>query len=275
MNKQSLTAVIIALNEAEMIGSCIDTLHWCSEIIVLDNGSTDDTVAIAKKKGAQIATTSKNSFAEIRNHALQYVKTEWVIYVDADERITPELAQEIISGIETNKADVFSFNRLNILLGTAMKHGGWEKDEVTRVFKKSMIGDWFGEVHESPRVLGKSVKLVNVLYHLTHRSIAANLQKTIVWTPIEAKLLVKALNYRVTPFTVLRKSILEFVRRGIIKSGYRDGEAGLVEALMQAVNVALIYLQIWEFQNKDVINNTYNKIDRQILESWKEVNDTI
>ncbi len=273
MNKQPITAVIIALNEAEMIGACIDTVAWCSDILVIDNGSVDETVKIAEQKGARVISVKHHSFSKIRNEALKQVKTEWLLYIDADERITPTLSKEILLGIETNAADAFSFNRTNVLFGKPMQYGNWQNDSVTRVFRKSALQEWKGDVHEGPQVLGSTVSLKTPLIHLTHRSVESGLMKTAVWTGIEARLLAKSISTPVSPLTVLRKAVAEFIRRAVLKQGYKDGEVGLIEAAIQAINKALIYIQVWEQQNKKTIEHSYQKFENELQQSWKDYYD--
>ncbi len=113
MQKNNLTAVIIARNEEAMILNCIDTLKWCEAILVIDNGSTDATSEIAEMAGATVVAIKSNSFARTREEALKYVKTGWVFYIDADERVSPSLAKELSVKIETNVASAFTLLRKN------------------------------------------------------------------------------------------------------------------------------------------------------------------
>lgn len=270
MNKIPITAVIITKNEAEMLPACLDTLEWCSDVIVIDDGSTDDTAKIAEKHGARVISFSHTSFARLRNEALKHCKTDWIFYIDADERVTPTLAKEIMVTIETTTAVALTFLRKNIFLGTHMDHGGWENDLVTRVFKRSFFTEWTGEVHESPHFKGESTTLQTPLIHFSHRDVVSGLFKTAHWTPIEATLLYKAGIPAVTPLTIIRKGFFEFVRRGFIKNGYQDGQAGLVEAIIQGINRMLVYIQVWEHQQTPSFSERYQNEENRIHKLWKE-----
>lgn len=266
---QSITAIIIAKNEAEMIVNCINTLSWCDEVLVIDSASTDETAKLAEKVGARVIGFSHRSMAKSRNEALKKVKTEWVFYVDADERVTPTLAKEIMVHLETSQAVALSMFRQNVHYGKIMLHGGWNQDQVTRVFKKSHFVEWFGDIHESPSFDGSEIKLNSPLIHLTHRNTQDGLKKTIAWTKIEADLLAKSDIKAVNLLTILRKGVMEFIRRSIIKGGRKDGVEGWIEALVQGINRMLVYVQVWEKQQHPSLEKSYQLIEQQISKMWQ------
>jgi glycosyltransferase involved in cell wall biosynthesis len=265
----NVTAIIIAKNEASMISNCIDGLHWCDQIIVVDNGSTDQTAELASSAGAKVIHHATSNFAEQRNVALKYVKTEWIFYIDADERITPRLFQEIAVNIETNEADILKLTRQNVCYGQELRHGGWEQDIVTRVFKKSSLIKWTGMIHESPEFEGTVKQLHTPLIHLTHRSTADNLKKSSEWTIKEAILLAEKQTEAVTFKTLLRKGIMEFIRRAYLKKGYKDGMPGIIEALVQAMNRVMVYIQVWELTQTPTLEEKYANLEQQIADQWK------
>jgi (heptosyl)LPS beta-1,4-glucosyltransferase len=232
----TLGAIIIAKNEETMIEHCLKTLNWVDEILVLNNGSNDNTAQIAENAGAKVIHFEHSSFARLRNEALKHANTDWVFYIDADERVTPTLAKEILVNLETKTGEVFSMNRRNICYGEEFKYGGWEDDVVTRVFAKSALEKWEGKVHETPIFQGKSLLLHTPLIHLTHRSTKLNLLKSASWTQMEAQLLHKSGIQQVKFLTILRKGFMEFFRRAVLDKGYKDGLAGLIESLVQGVN---------------------------------------
>ena len=266
----SITAIIIAKNEAEMIINCINTLSWCDEILVVDSASSDDTAKLAENAGVRVIGFSHRSMAKTRNEALKKIKTDWAIYVDADERVTPTLAKEIMVQLETSTAVALSIPRQNIHYGKVMKRGGWEQDRVTRVFNKNKFQEWYGDIHESPRFDGQEIKLSSPLVHLTHRDTLDGLKKTISWTPIEADLLAKANTQPVKVQTILRKGLMEFLRRGIFKQGYRDGVEGWIEAMVQGINRMLVYIQLWERQRQPSLESSYQQLEQQISKMWQD-----
>jgi glycosyltransferase involved in cell wall biosynthesis len=269
-NRPSITAVIIAKNEAEMIVNCIDTLRWCDDILVVDTLSTDNTPALAETAGARLVEFYHPSMAKMRNEALKRVKTDWVIYVDADERVTPTLAKEIMVQLETSDAVALHIQRQNIHYGKIFRHGGWQHDTVTRVFRKDAFQEWYGDIHESPRFTGNAVQLQSPLIHLTHRNTLDGLRKTISWTPIEAELLFASNLPPVKVRTILRKGIMEFIRRGILRKGYRDGIEGWIEAIIQGINRMLVYIQVWEMQRSPSLPETYHKIEQKVAAMWQQ-----
>lgn len=268
--KPTLTAVIIARNEADMIANCIETVKWCDQILLIDNGSTDNTAEIAEKLGARTVFFASKSFAQLRNKALKYIKTDWIFYIDADERVTPQLSQEILVHLETDSSSALQLKRANVLYGYTQNHGGWDQDFVTRIFKAEEFKGWQGEIHESPELHSTPVQLHTPLIHLTHRSTVDNLQKSAQWTPIEAELLYKSGVPPVTVWTLLRKGMLETFRRAILKKGYQDGTPGWIEAIVQGLNRIMVYIQVWELQQKPPLPERYQDIEAEIVELWKK-----
>lgn len=265
-----ITAVVIAKNESKMIRECIQCLRWCSQILIIDTGSTDDTAQIAEQEQAQVIHYAHQSFAKVRNEALKHADQPWIMYIDADERVTPALAKEIAVGIETAAAEVFSFSRQNIFFGQEFKHGGWQKDLVTRVFKKSALQKWTGQIHESPQFTGSSKTLHSPLIHFSHRTVAEGLLKSASWTQLEAQQYVAAGFQAVTTWTVVRKMLGELYRRLLLQKGYADGQAGVFEAIIQACNKAFVFIQVWELQQNPPISDLYAAEESKIKQLWQQ-----
>jgi (heptosyl)LPS beta-1,4-glucosyltransferase len=268
-HQPTITAVIIAKNEETMIANCIETVRWCQEILVIDNGSTDTTAELAKSLGARIVSYKSNSFADLRNQALKYVKTDWLFYLDADERVTPRLQQEISVHMETKSSAALDMNRENVMYGKVFKHGGWQNDWVTRVFYRETFQGWQGEVHESAHFKGQAIQLHTPLVHLTHRNTLDGLVKTMNWTPIEAELMFKAGAESVKLSTLIRKSLMEVFRRAISRQGRLDGIEGWIEALVQGMNRFLVYVQLWEKQQQPNLKEKYSQKELEIANLWK------
>jgi glycosyltransferase involved in cell wall biosynthesis len=267
--KQKITAIILTRNEEAMIEGCVRTLSWCDEILVLDDSSTDETTRKAESLGARVVQFSHPSFARKRNEALKHAKNGWVFYVDADERVTPTLAKEILVHIETEDAAAFRCRRENYSYGTYFQHGGWQNDWVTRVFKKDALEEWTGDIHESPVFSGTAFDLHSPLIHFTHRSTEENLRKSADWTKVEAELLYKSGVPPVTLFTLFRKGWMEIFRRGIKQNGRKDGMAGWIEAIVQGINRVIVYIQVWELQQKPSLPERYQKREQEITAMWK------
>lgn len=265
----TVTALILAKNEAEMIANCIETVRWCDEIIVVDTGSQDATAEIATALGARVVSIASPSFATVRTKALKFVKTDWVLYVDADERVTPAAAKEITVYLETAAASALRFRRENICYGAHLSFGGWQDDWVVRMFRVTQLQSWTGDIHESPVFEGECISLHSPLVHLTHRDVVSSLLKSAAWTPMEARLLAEAHTPPVRARTLLRKGVFEFLRRYFLKKGYKDGMVGFIEAMTQAINRVLVYMQVWELQQKPPIENRYQAIEKEIASLWR------
>ncbi len=265
----SITCAILAHNEEKNIGYCIDTLSWCDKILVIDNNSSDKTATIALEKQAEVIYANFKSFAKARNFIKSKIKTDWVFFIDADERVTPQLAREIIFRIEQGKYKVFSIKRQNVNYGRFFKYTGYDKDIVTRIFYKKSLKKWVGDIHESPIFEGEDFLLSTPLIHFSHRNFIQGLEKSIKWTPIEAKLFINKKIKKVGFFTILRKGIMEFLRRAIFYKGYKDKTEGLIEALVQGMNRMFVYIQIWEMQQKPSLESRYKKFEQDIVKQWK------
>lgn len=268
ITRPSITAIVIAKNEAEMIANCLATLQWCDEIIVVDNGSEDATAGLAKQAGARVVE-SNGTFAELRNRGLSAAKTDWVLYIDADERVSPPLAIEIQGVIVNATHAAYQVHRENVVYGQSVQHGGWEKDWIVRLFERRAIKTWSGEVHEHAEINGSTGQLSQTLLHLTHRSVMDGLRKTVDWIPIEARLLHEAGTPPVTGVTLLRKFGMELLRRLIITGGYRDGMPGVVEAWVQAMNRLLVYIELWQLQQKPSLPERYQEQEAQMHHRWR------
>lgn len=268
--RKTLSIVVITKNEEEMIANCLATLSFADEIIVVDSGSTDNTVFLAQREGAKVVVTKHGTFKDWRNRGLSEVTCDWVLYIDADERVTPKLANEITQIIQFTSNAAFTLKRNNIHFGKWMRHGGWENDSLVRLFKRSNLKRWEGDVHEHAVVEGVIGQLKEPLVHLTHRSVKDGLAKSIIWTDIEARLLLEAGAPKVTVFTLLRKMKMEFIRRLLFQKGYQDGMEGWIESLQQAINRFFVYERLWELQQKPTLTEKYERIEKEIAKMWEK-----
>lgn len=246
----TLSALILAANEEKFIKDAITQLDFADEIIVLDQGSQDRTVEIAKKYTDKVFVNHQQSFDQARNLLAAKAKGEWLLYVDADERLNQDLEKEIREACQDSKYDAFYFPRKNIVLGKWLKHGGWWPDYVPRLFKKEKLDRWQGLVHESPLVSGRFGYLKNPINHLTATSLEKMLAKTTRWAKIEAELSFKANHPKVTIIKVIKSFIFEFANRYFLKIGFLDGSVGLIEAIFQGLHQCARLTYLWELQNE-------------------------
>ncbi len=270
MSVPNITAIILTKNEEAMLANCIETLRWCQEIIVVDTNSRDQTVGLAERLGAKVIQSRQSSFAERRTEALRHCNTDWLFYIDADERATPRLAKEILVQIETTSTNALEIHRENMMYGKFFTHGGWEKEYVIRIFRRKALAGWKGDIHESPVFNGAVTRLHSSLFHLTHRNTIDGLYKTAAWTPVEARLLFEANTPPVTVWVLFRKTVMEFIRRAFLWSGRKDGIEGIIEAGIQAMNRYLVYVQLWELQQHPSLEEKYYTKELEFMKMWKK-----
>lgn len=266
----TITAIIIARNEEEMIANCLETLRWTDEIIVLDTGSHDRTQEIAQRQGAKVSQATGSNFAQWRNEAAKLVTTDWMIYIDADERVTPTLAKAIQGRLRRPEFDAFTLGRNNINYGKWMQHGGWDNDRLLRIFKTKQLKGWQGEVHEHAEIVGRIGDIEEPLVHLTHRSVYDGLRKSIDWTDVEAQLLLAANHPPVGPLRLIKIVVFDFVKRLVFKMAWKDGQEGVIEAMNQSMNRFLVYTRLWELQQQPPLPTRYDRIEKQIQKLWNE-----
>lgn len=242
-----ITAIIIAKNEEQRIERCLKSLVFCDEILVIDNESMDKTTEIAKKHGARVYSFLSSDYAEARNYGLKHAKTPWILYVDADEEISEELAREIV-GVVTEKSpfSAYRLKRKNFYLG----NNPWPKIEsLERLFLRDKLSRWEGELHESPIVLGDVGVLQGFLLHYTHRTISEMIAKTLIWSDVEARLRYNAGHPEVVWWRFPRVMLSAFLNSYIEQGGWKVGIVGLIESIYQAFSSFITYAKLWELQH--------------------------
>lgn len=248
-----LSVIILTKNEEEMLADCLESIKdLTDEIIVIDDVSIDQTLEIAKSFNAKIFIHKKVSFAEQRNFGLSQALGDWLLYLDADERLTPQLIQEIQSAISNEQSAISNYNiiRQNFYLG----HPWPYFEKIQRLFKKERLKGWYGELHESPIVEGGTGILKNYLLHYTHRDLTSMLNKTIAWSQVEAQLRFKAGHPPVVWWRLLRVMLTEFWSYYIKQKGYKAGTVGIIESLYQAFSIFITYARLYELQHKQLHN---------------------
>jgi len=248
-----LSVIVLTKNEEKMLPGCLRSVHQLAdEIIIVDSQSTDKTLEIAKKFGAKVFLHKWQGFSEQKNYGFKKANGDWILFLDADERVTPELREEILQEIKKPK-NLFSgydIPRLNNILGKDLYFGGWYPDYQRRLVKKDKFKRWKGRLHEQMLVDGPTGKLKSNIYHITHRDLSSMIEKTREWSKIEAGLLCKADHPPVTWWRILRIMLTEFWERGIKKQGWRDGTVGWIEIIFQMFSRFITYARLWEMQNK-------------------------
>jgi len=241
----NISAIIIAKNEQDMIEDALKSLDFVEEIIVIDNDSSDDTVNIAKKYKAKVFYDDANRFDSLRKKGLKKAKQDWVLYLDADERISKPLKNEIIKATKLSRKSAFFIKRKNYFLGTRMYD-----DQVQRLFQRDFLKSWRGQVHETPIFKGEVGVLKNYIDHYTHRDISSMLEKTNRWSEIEAKLRYDANHPPIKVWRIFRIMITETYHQFFKKKVHKYGMAGWIEGLFQIIDKMIVYIKLWELQQK-------------------------
>ncbi len=251
---QKISAVILTRNEEEIIADCLESIKWVDEIVIVDNASTDDTLKIAKKFKVDkiVLAGDKNTFSDRRNQGAKEAGNSWLLYVDADERVTPLLRKEIEEKVNlVGEFSAYAIPRRNIRLTKELHFGGWWPDYVVRLIKKDKLKVWKGDLHEQPEIEGKVGYLKEALVHFSHRgSLENKLQNTINWSKIEAQKLNEAGHPPMNIPRFLSAMWREFYFRMIKKQAFRDGTEGVIEAFYQFFSVFISYARLWELQAK-------------------------
>ena len=247
-----LSAIVITKNAAGKIKDCLESLKFADEVIVVDSGSTDATKDIAMKAGAKFFKVDNIGYSHSRNAGAKKAKGEWLLYIDADERVSPNLQKEILSRIANCDLRIASFKiyRKNIILGQRLRHGGWWPDPVHRLIKKSAFVEWQGNLHEYPVVQGELGEIAEPIIHYSKDSISAMVQNSKLFAPIEAELKLKAGHPPVKIYHFVLAMWREFWTRGILKAGWLDGIVGIIEIFYQMFHQFMVYSILWQMQNK-------------------------
>lgn len=246
----NISAIVIAKNEENMIADCLDSVSFCDEIIVVDGGSEDRTAEVAKRMGAKVFNFKSDDFSEMRNFGLRKAKGEWILYVDADERVSKELREEVTHLITNDgriqKLNGYSLKRKNFYLGSSKKNEWPHIEKLERLFRKDRLRGWKGRLHESPIFVGQTGELDGFLLHYTHRDLSSMLAKTIEWSKIEAQLRFKANHPKITWWRFLRVLLTAFFDSYIMQRGWKAGVVGLIESIYQAFSMFITYARLWE-----------------------------
>jgi glycosyltransferase involved in cell wall biosynthesis len=242
--RPSLSIAIIARNEAHSIASCLRSVAWANEIVVLDSGSTDDTVAICRAAGAIVESTDWPGFGAQKNRAIARCTGDWILSLDADEQVSAELRAEIERAIAApGDAAGFRMPRLSSYLGRQMRHGGWWPDYVTRLFRRGRGRCSDDLVHERLLVDGPVGTLRHPLMHETFVDLEEVLDKVNRYSSAGADGM-HAAGRRASFWSALRHGAWAFLRTYLLRAGFLDGREGFMLAVSNAEGTYYRYLKL-------------------------------
>lgn len=219
-----LTAVILTLNEADNIVACIDSLRWSDQIVVFDSYSLDNTVALSRDAGVTVIQNKFENYAQQRNDALDRLETDWILFVDADERSTAALAEEIRRVIRERPEKGWYLPRHNYIFGKLTTGAGWYPDYQLRLFEHSRVR-YERPVHEVAVVDGQIGRLKNPLIHYNYLDLDQFKAKQRAYTSYDAKMLLED-GMVPLPHKFIREPLRQFWWRFVTLNGYRDGWHG-------------------------------------------------
>jgi len=243
---RKLTAIIPTKNEIDNIEAVIASVGFADEILVIDSFSTDATFEKASTLATKVIQRTFDFYGAQKNYAISQAKHEWILLVDADERVTPELKDEIISTLEQDRIihDAFSIKRINHFMGQRVNYSGWRNDSVIRLFKKEVCKYNARHVHEALVVNGTVGQLTHKLLHYSYRSFDAYMQKMNGYASLQAKDYNKKTG-RLTAYHFVIKPFWGFLKHYIVQSGFRDGVVGLTIGYVQGYVVFMRYVKLW------------------------------
>lgn len=244
-----ISGIIIAKNSEEAIEKAINNLSFCNEIIVVDGGSRDNTIEIAKKCGAKVIKGDYNDFSKQRMIGVENATGTFVFYMDTDELVSDSLKKNMLK-IDGDSIDSFSayyVKRQNYYLG---KHKWPKTEKLQRFFKKKDFIKWVGSLHETPIFKGKAGRLNGYLLHFTHRDLSSMVNKTIAWSDIEAKLRFDSNHPKIIWWRFSRVMLTGFCKSYIKERGFLAGTAGIIESIYQGFSMFITYAKLWELQKE-------------------------
>lgn len=243
-HRASLGVAIIALNAQARLAQCLDALRFADDIVVVDAGSADETVAIARSHGARVViATDWPGFGRQKNRAVDALDTDWILSIDTDEVVTPELAASIRQAIDSPRADVYALDRLSCFCGHWVRHSGWYPDWVPRLFKRGTARFSDDLVHERLMADGRVERLAGRLLHYSYDDFETVLRKVDAYSTAGA-LARHAAGKRGGFARAVLRGFWAFVRTYLLRGGILDGRSGFMIAVFNAETVYYRFLKL-------------------------------
>lgn len=262
-----ISVIVLTKDEEDRIKACLESVKWADELIIFDNGSVDKTIEIAKKYTDKIISISGIiDYQEVRNKAMEETSSDWVLYLDADERVLEGLRNELTEITESSDKSAYALSRKNIIFGTEVSYGPYKKDWMIRFFKRDKFKTWIGKVHEYATFDGELGYSKNSLLHLTHRDVDHFILKTLNWSNIYAQLLLDSKHPKMSGWRFFRILLTESIEQGIKKGGFFAGTVGVIDSLLQIFSQLITYIKLWQLQQPRRLNKIYDEIDKKLIE---------
>lgn len=241
-----LSVTVITRNEAPGIARMLESVRWADEIVLVDSGSDDDTVEIAKSAGARVLHRDFDDFASQKNFAQSQAGNDWILNLDADEICPPALAQEIQSLPASGPAGYY-IPRRNYFQDRWIRHSGWYPDYKLRLYQRSS-GTWSGRVHESIKLKGGTGRIKAPLEHRTYKGFERYLSTVVLYSRMAAEQM-KDEGKNAGVLDLLFRPPAAFFRKYLLQAGILDGRPGFVIAALSAYGIFCRYSFLWEMRN--------------------------
>ncbi|MCA9902240.1 MAG: glycosyltransferase family 2 protein [Anaerolineae bacterium] len=251
----TLVGIILTYNETAHVSACIESLRFCDEVIVFDSFSTDDTVVLSKQAGARVIQHKFSDYASQRNAALEAVRdgADWVLFVDADERVTPQLAEEVRHVIELPSYAAWQIPRHNYIFGKLTQGAGWYPDYQTRLLRVGKAHyDPARPVHETAVLNGKLGSTDNPFVHYNYRDAEQFAEKQQRYSAYDARILFEQ-GVRPRLRQWMSMPLRQFWWRFVTLKGYRDGLHGLHLSVLMAWYELRKYRLLWQLWRQDEV----------------------
>ncbi len=247
-NIPRISAIIITKNEAHNLSECLATLNWVHEVVVVDAESEDGTGELAREFTDKVFVRKWEGFAAAKSFALAQATGEWILSIDADERVTPELREEICALLSAQpECEGYEVPRLANFLGKWIMHGGWYPGYVLRLFRRECGGFNYVAVHEAVQIKGKIGRLRHHLLHYTDPDIRHYFEKYNRYTSLAAEEMQRS-GKRFRVWDLLFRPVWFFFRMYVLRTGFMDGLHGFILATFSAAYVFTKYAKLWELE---------------------------
>lgn len=248
--RNTVSAFVVCCNEERNIGRCLESVKWCDEIIAIDSGSTDKTKEICKSYGAKIHERAWPGFVEQKRYGFEQCSSEWVLNIDADEEVSPELKDEMLSHLSKDTTiNGYELSRVVFYLGKWWRKGGWYPEYRLRLCRKSETS-WGGdEPHEKAFVKGPTLRLRGELRHYTYDDMTHHMRSLNNFARTAALTMQKK-GRRFSIFSLLIHPPSRFIKYYFIKRGFLEGFPGLLVACFETWYVFLKYVNLWELERR-------------------------
>ncbi len=246
LSKVPVTVVIPTLNEIDRLRECLASVRWAAQVIVSDAGSTDGTLELARSLGATVLEQCGPTIADQRNIAIAAAAHQWILALDADERVSPALAQSIAKEIATPRGNAFRVHMRNRYLGATMERGGWGRDRHVRLFRSSLRYE-VKRVHEGLQFDGAAYDLVGRVDHDSYRDLGHQLAKVNCYAKWGAEELF-ARGKQVSMLQIVVRPSWRFIKCYFLQGAILEGQRGLVLAVVHAWSAFAKYALLWDMQ---------------------------